>query len=325
MISLLGSFCRSHPTLVQDKSLLAIVEHPLPDFLPVIESVREMGGTCLYDLIDAWDTLLGGNWYSPAGELRIIEKCQVLAATAPALVERLQKVAGRRVELLPNAVNSSLFNPARLHPRPADLPSGKWIGIYTGALWGDWFDWTLLECIAGIFSRGCVRHHRGLPRAVPTASSNLFFLGLKKQTDLPAYLAQAAVALIPWKNNALTNAASPLKVYEYLAMHLPVVAPRIAPLLNIPGVLLARDEDQFTAMVGRAAQMKLDLSQVDAFIAKNNWKQRVNDLIEITKTAQLLCIKIESQQVCYSLARRQGDFCMASRIPCSHMRIKTGK
>ncbi len=122
---------------------------------------------------------------------------------------------------------------------------------------------------------------------MPAATPNIFFLGLKKQADLPAYLAHAAVALIPWKINTVTNAASPLKVYEYLAMHLPVVAPHIAPLLNIPGVLLAGDQHQFTAMVGKAAQMKLDLSQVDAFIAMNTWKQRVNDLLEISKTAQL--------------------------------------
>src|SRR5262249_17592387 len=107
------------------------------------------------------------------------------------------------------------------------------------------------------------------------APANVHFLGLKAQVELPAYLAHADVAIVPWKINAVTHATSPLKVYEYLAMRRPVVAPRLDALAGIPGVLLSSDADAFIRNVGRVHGAPLDRTVVDAFVDENSWPGRV--------------------------------------------------
>jgi hypothetical protein len=274
------AFARTHPALFQDKKITAMVEHPIADYLPVLERVRRLGGVTLYDLIDAWDAALGGQWYSPEIENKVIAQSQVLVATTPVLCARLEQVSGRKVHLVPNAVNAGLFNPRRRFPLPADMPPASRTCIYTGALWGDWFDWDLLQRLAVRVPETAfviIGDYRG---QCPQPAPNLHFLGLKKQSDLPAYLAHADVAIIPWKVNQVTQATSPLKVYEYLSMRLPVVAPRLDPLENIPGVYLSRGQEEFMELVGKLSRATLDEKEIEAFIRLNDWSARVDILLK---------------------------------------------
>lgn len=273
-----GKFLQREGQHVEGKLLAAIIEFPLGDFLLLVRKIRERGGIIVYDLLDAWDTSLGGQWYSQTVEKQIIDSSQLLMATVPALVERLERMSGRRAFLLPNAVNHRLFDPERHYERPADLPIAEWTAIYTGALWGEWLDWELLVQIARQYPKAAavvIGDYHGQCRNAP---SNLFFLGLKAQRDLPAYLAHANVAIIPWKVNSITQATSPLKVYEYLAMRLPVVAPDLAPLRDVPGVYLAQDAPEFVGLVERARQEIFPESSVARFIDENNWRRRVDVL-----------------------------------------------
>lgn len=263
------------------KPLTALVELPLADFEPLIAHLRHHGGTVIYDLLDDWKTALGGSWYTPQAEQRIIAASQVLSATAVPLAERLRQHTGRPVHLLPNAVNSFLFNPARRSLPPADLPAAAWRVIYTGALWGEWFDWELLKAIAQTYPEAAVVAIGDYAGQCHQPPSNLHFLGLKPQRELPAYLAHADVAIIPWKVNPITQATSPLKVYEYIAMHKPVVAPALEPLRGLPGVTLAANPQDFVARVGVARQglSAERVTEMDTFVRANHWGARVDALL----------------------------------------------
>lgn len=281
-----NKFLRAEGQGLDEKMLAAIVEFPLREFLPLIEIIRQHKGVVMYDLLDAWDTSLGANWYSPQIDGQIIAASQVLTATTPSLQERLEKQSGRPVTLLPNAVNDRLFDPNRAHARPRDLPSGDWLAIYIGALWGEWFDWELLGRIAAEYPRAnivVIGDYRGQCRKAPP---NLHFLGLKAQSDLPAYLAHSDVAIIPWKINPITDATSPLKVFEYLAMHKPVVAPAIAPLRDMPGVWLARDSSEFIRRIDEARSSVFPTARVDDFISANRWECRIDQLIPLVQSAR---------------------------------------
>ena len=118
----------------------------------------------------------------------------------------------------------------------------------------------------------------------PNPPSNLHFLGLKAQRSLPAYLAHSHVAIIPWVVNPITQATSPLKVYEYLTMRKPVVAPALRPLHNLPGVLLATDLSDFIAKVRSARHMQLSQEEIAAFTTHNNWQARVEAILDLTLT-----------------------------------------
>ena len=272
-------FLELYGQVLEGKRLTGLVELPLGEYLPVMERIEEAGGTVIYEMIDDWDTALGGEWYLEEIEEEVIRRSQGLVATAPVLQEKLARQSGREVLLLPNAVNARLFNPARRAPRPGDMPEAAWTAVYVGALWGEWFSWELLEAVAeGYPEAGVVviGDYRG---QCPDPPENLHFLGLKAQRELPGYLAHSEVALIPWEVSQITQATSPLKVYEYLAMEKPVVAPRLGPLEGIPGVYLAEDRAEFVTLVNQVRTRSYPAQAVRDYIAANHWGGRVKELL----------------------------------------------
>jgi hypothetical protein len=257
----------------------ALIDFPAPEFFPFARNLNEKGVHILYDMIDDWDSSLGNWGYSSSIEREMIRISDGLIATADTLKEKLEAIGGREAALIPNAVNSRLFEPQRSYQRPADLPKAERIAIYIGALWGDWFDWDLLVAIANHHPKTAVVVVGDYRNQCPNPPANLYFLGLKAQTALPAYLVHSDVAIIPWKVNNITQATSPLKLYEYLAMHSPVVAPDLIPLRGIPGVFLARDTDDFIRLVGEVRKDALPSDEIDHFINDNDWPARIRQLL----------------------------------------------
>jgi glycosyltransferase involved in cell wall biosynthesis len=265
--------------LLKGKSLTSILEFPLKEYLSIVKSIRRMGGTVIYDLIDDWNTSLGGDWYSASTEQAIVDASDVLVASAPSLVERLQHSSGRGDVLwIPNAVNLMLFDRKRNYPYPEDLPPGSPKILYIGALWGEWFDWRLLQKIARAYPQAAVTIIGDYRGDCPFDESNLYFLGLKPQISLPAYLMHSDVAIIPWEISPITQSTSPLKVFEYLAMAVPVVAPKLDPLEGMPYVFLAQDHDEFIENIERAHSCMIEDEILDAFVLRNSWRARIDAL-----------------------------------------------
>jgi glycosyltransferase involved in cell wall biosynthesis len=264
--------------LLKTKILTAILEFPFREYHPIARSVSRMGGQVVYDLIDEWNTSLGGDWYSAKTEQRIVRRSRVLVASAPGLVEHLEELSGRTAVLLPNAVNLKLFDRKQQYDEPVDLPQGDPRILYVGALWGEWFDWDLLQKLAQAYPASAVTVIGDYRGQCPFSEPNLNFLGLKPQTTLPAYLQHSDVAIIPWKISPITQSTSPLKVFEYLAMGVPVVAPKINPLLDLPYVFLAQDHDEFIQNIEKARTIEIEDSVLDDFIQANSWQARIDEL-----------------------------------------------
>ena len=267
--------------ILASKPCGALLEFPLADFLPLVDHLHQIGAVVAYDLLDDWDTQLGSTWYTAEIEKQVISTADVLIATAPALVDRLRHQSAREVAYLPNAVNLRLFDPQRAYLRPADLPEADQIITYIGALWGEWFDWALLLEVARHNPESAVVVIGDYRGQCPATEPNLHFLGLKPQSALPAYLAHSTVAIIPWKVNQITRATSPLKLYEYLAMNLPVVVPDLPPLYGIPAVYLSPDPAEFLANIRIAMQTEVESDPLQRYIRKHSWEQRVKQLVDL--------------------------------------------
>jgi glycosyltransferase involved in cell wall biosynthesis len=69
-------------------------------------------------------------------------------------------------------------------------------------------------------------------------------LGPRPYEVLPKYLAAMGVGLIPFKHNAVTYHADPIKAYEYLAAGLPVVATDLPALRRLEHVVRLADSPQ---------------------------------------------------------------------------------
>ncbi len=267
--------------ILRSKKSAAMLEFPLTEFIPLVTSMKASGVHILYDLLDDWNSSLGADWYSVEGEKTVIDNADALIATAPVLAEQLKEKSGANVHLLPNAVNLRLFNHRREYNLPAELDPSKLKIIYTGALWGDWFHWNLLIKVAETYSNAqvvVIGDYRGQS---PRELSNLHFLGLKPQNVLPAYLSNSDVAIIPWKINKITMATSPLKLYEYLAMRIPVVAPDLPLLKGIPLVYTSINQQSFLENISLSQSVNRDDPLIDTFLEENCWQTRIAQIANL--------------------------------------------
>lgn len=259
---------------VRSRHRLAIVELPHPQFLPLIIRLKEAGYRVVYDLMDDWsDPALGGWGYSRSVEEAMVRAADGLVASANALGEYLEQLAGRPVTLVPNAVNTRIFRPGDYLP-PQDLPSGEGPVLeYHGSLYGDWFDWEALTKVAEAFPQARVVVIGDLRRS-PPVPGNVHFLGLKPQHRLPAYLAQTRVGLVPFVVSPTTHTVSPLKVFECLAMGVPVAAPPLQPLEGLEGVYV--DPDLVTAVATALDAPRPDPAQA---ASQHGWGERMGRLL----------------------------------------------
>lgn len=260
--------------------LIVLVEVPHHKFLPIIQVLKDIAFKTIYELIDPWDTELGQNWYKKNIEYRIINLANILTATAASLQQQLSQKTNRKVHLIPNAYDDNLFDGSK-YERPKDLPHGTTIG-YIGALWGSWFDIDLVVQVAKNYPNyNIVLIGEYLNQFNYIVPSNIYFLNLKPQNELPSYLCHFNIGLIPFKTNKLTDGVNPLKVYEYLAMGLPVVSTNLPELSNIPNVFIGYDKQDFIEKIDLAMNNHTITEESKNWLNKNTWKSRISDLLEI--------------------------------------------
>ncbi len=157
-------------------------------------------------------------------EREMIRGCDVVFATARRLAAAASEL-NDNVVYLPNGVDESFFSTGAPVPAAlAQLPSPRAIFVGTVA---DWVDGAAIRAIAR--RRPDVSIVIAGPQHVDIGvrEPNVHFVGAVPFTEVPAWLEHCDVALVPFKQNQLTHAVSPVKLFEYLAAGLPVVATRL--------------------------------------------------------------------------------------------------
>jgi glycosyltransferase involved in cell wall biosynthesis len=81
---------------------------------------------------------------------------------------------------------------------------------------------------------------------------NIHLLGPRSQDELPDLLRGAAAGLIPYVRTQLTASIFPMKVYEYLAAGLPVVASPLPALDGMAELIVADGVEETVAALDRA-------------------------------------------------------------------------
>jgi glycosyltransferase involved in cell wall biosynthesis len=111
-----------------------------------------------------------------------------------------------------------------------------------------------------------------LPRA-----ANLHYLGQKSYAELPRYLANWDVAMLPFALNESTRFISPTKTPEYLAAGKPVVSTPIQDVVRPYGemglVRIGESAAEFGEAIRRSLQDKDGewLARVDTFLTGTSW------------------------------------------------------
>lgn len=114
---------------------------------------------------------------------------------------------------------------------------------------------------------------------------NVHMLGTKDVDEVPRYVHQFNVCIIPYVLNLRAQHASPLKLYEYAAASKPIVSTNFAAASSFEGhVQFADDADQLLAECEKA--IKLDAGSVKVvenrrIASENTWEHRVRQLSKI--------------------------------------------
>lgn len=239
-------------------------------FLPTAAGMADALGArlALYHCVDHYAANPGVDpaWVD-ALEARMLARADLVLASSAVLAERLR---ARRpdAECWTNVADVSLFarGAEEALPEPAELVGlRRPRAVYVGNLAAYRIDPALLEAAARAVAPGplvlvgaeglgdadgAASPLAALRRRVPAVS-----LGPRPQEALPAILRHADVGLIPFLDNDHTRGSLPLKLWEYLAAGLPVVAralPNLEGLAREGLVRVASDPEGFERAVHEA-------------------------------------------------------------------------
>jgi glycosyltransferase involved in cell wall biosynthesis len=225
-----------------------------------------------------------------AAERRFAARADLVLASAPALAMRLRTISSNVMDA-PNVADTELFSRA-LRPGPRDaameaLPVPRI--VFTGAIVSVKLDLELIAELARLrpsWSFALVGPvGLGDPRTDVSklaAEPNIHLLGGREYGELPNVLRGADAGLIPYARNELTESIFPMKVYEYLAAGLPVVATPLPALAGVADVATAPDAAGFAKLLDEA----LAADDPDARAARSrraaahSWERRLEEIAE---------------------------------------------
>jgi glycosyltransferase involved in cell wall biosynthesis len=225
-----------------------------------------------------------------AAEARFAARADLVLASAPALAERMRALA-RNVVDAPNVADTASFARA-LEPGPVDaaleaLPSPRI--VFTGAVVATKLDVALIAELArarpgwsialvGPVGPGDPRTDVSALAALP----NVHLLGARPHGALPAVLRGADAAIIPYAANELTRSIFPMKVYEYLAAGLPVVATPLPALAGVAEIATATDAAELAARLDEALASDTPARRAERSraAAAHSWERRLDEIAE---------------------------------------------
>jgi teichuronic acid biosynthesis glycosyltransferase TuaH len=256
----------------------------------LVEQELRRGNLLLYEYVDEIHEHISG---TPIPEhvrtkhARLLgDESVLVVATADRLYQEVRQARRRGAALVTNGVDLEHFAEARRGSEPpAELRSAAAgqrpvIGYY-GAL-ARWFDYALVAKLAErrpgyqIVLIG-VEYDSSLGAARLDRHENITLLGPVEYSALPRYACWFDVATIPFLVNDITLSTSPLKLFEYLALGLPVVATDLPECRKCPPVLVARDHEEFLMLVDKALALPRNPEHSAALrreAERNSWESK---------------------------------------------------
>lgn len=222
----------------------------------------------IYDYVDKLEIMALYTNKMIREQRKALETAKVVMATSSSLMEDIINIR-KDALLIPNAVFPDDFVIKDDMPVPEDVlkivGQGKPIIGYYG-IFSKWkIDYKLIQYTAKelpgfnfVMIGPGFDFDNSLNENEWEKFPNIYFLGKKDYQELLYYAFHFDVAVLPFIVNEVTNAISPVKLFEYFAMKLPVVATNISECRKYKSVLIAMDHKEFLQQISKALSLKND-------------------------------------------------------------------
>lgn len=172
------------------------------------------------------------------------------------------------------------------------LNQNKPIIGYYGAL-ASWFDYDMIKYVAenrpeySVVLLG-IKYDDSFDKAELNKYSNIFFLGSKGYDVLPYYAKCFAVCTIPFLINDITQATSPLKLFEYMALEKPIVTTAMNECKKYKSVMIGNNKEEVVKLIDEAISMNKNKESEYFKVLKkealeNTWEAKALAIIDLLK------------------------------------------
>jgi len=225
-------------------------------------------------------------------EAKVIQKSDVIFAQGEELKKRCQKY-NSNVTIFPFGVNTDTFSRDSLYKdKPADMVDIETNGAVLGYIGGvhRHIDFQLIKFLAQRNTNwkfvfiGPIQTDISLVKNLP----NVIFLGKKEHKDLPAYMNNFSICLIPYILNDYTQTVYPTKLNEYFAMGKAIVSTDLPEIASFnrkhDGIIyIAKNKEELENLTKQAINENNPfLKDKRVKIAQeNNWSNRVEQMSAI--------------------------------------------
>jgi glycosyltransferase involved in cell wall biosynthesis len=205
-------------------------------------------------------------------EKELAERADIIFTINADLASRFPK---HKTHILDHGVDYELFSTPQ--QRPDDLPDKEKIAGFYGSI-QSWIDLELIESLAKELSEwtfvfiGNVHVDISKLQAYP----NIHFLGSKKHSELPGYVQNWDVSLLPFKKTAQIDACNPLKLKEYMAAGTQIVSTKFPAVEIFDDIIHVTETAQdFLTAVTASPKEGDDQRYVQQCAVKNHsWEAR---------------------------------------------------
>jgi glycosyltransferase involved in cell wall biosynthesis len=217
-------------------------------------------------------------------ELSLLRHADVAIASSRPLEQHLRRSGAKHVLYWPNPADTEALSGCALNGRQPDRP----VAGFVGALAEHKVDAELIREVAEMLPqwRFELIGPIGLGLAGSTFSRerfppNVCVMPPVSARELPETLARFSVGIIPYARNPYTASVFPLKVFEYLAAGLPVVATSLPSLVGeVDHVAFANGPQEFAdALSGVSGSTSEERRARIEYAREFSWTQRTGDAL----------------------------------------------